>query len=350
MLKIGLNGFGRIGRAIFRINSEKKAFAIVAINDINPDTKNLAYLLQYDSAYGKFPERVSSTKNKIIIGKSKINVFHKDRVSQAPWEKHKVDIIIDSSGAHQNVIDSRKCLKKGIESVVITHASKEVDFNFVFGVSEDKFKLNKHKIVSSSICDVVAFAPIAKKIEEFYGINHVFVTTLHPWLQYQNLLDNSVPSISYPGTTYEHYVLGRASTISLIPKPTTVGTVSKQLLPFLRGKLSAYSFRIPVGNVSSADLTFELKKKITKKQVNNLFKNLAKKKSSVFGYTKEPLVSIDFIKNKNSVVVDGRWTSILNNRYLKLVIWYDNEWGYSKHVVDVVSFIGSKIKERGIKK
>lgn len=349
MLKVGLNGFGRIGRAIFRINAEKKLFNIVAINDINPDIKNMAYLLKYDSEYGIYLGNVvvrACSENELAVDGNNIKVFHQERISSVPWHDLDIDIVIDASGVHNNVIESRNCLKGRVKNVVITHSPREVDFDFVFGVNENMFDADKHKIVSSSICDVIAFAPVAMKLGNKFGINYVFVTTIHPWLQYQNLLDGASHSVEYPGFIYSHYVLGRASPASLIPKPTTVCDVSKRILPWLQGKISCLSFRVPTPLVASADLTFELSKKTSKEEVNAIFRNLAETDNRIFGYNEEPLVSVDFSRCEKSVVVDGRWTDVLGDYYLKLVIWYNNEWGYSNRVVDIVSFIGKKLRNQ----
>jgi glyceraldehyde 3-phosphate dehydrogenase len=344
-LKVGINGFGRIGRAILRINALKNNFKIVAINDINPDTENLAYLLNYDSQYGRFSGEIGvNNDSEMIVNGNLIKVFHEAIISNVPWDDMDVDVVIDASGIQNNVIESRNCLRGSVKNVIITHTPpvSDIDFSFVFGVNDDGFDYKRHKIISSSICDVIAFTPVAKNIEMHFGIKHVFITTLHPWLQYQNLLDGPSASVRYPGATYHAYVLGRASTNSLIPKPTTVGSASLYVLPFLKDKISCYSFRVPIGHVSSADLTFELGKKVTKEVINDLFKELANKNNKVFGYNEEPLVSMDFAQTEQSVIVDGRWTNVLNDRYLKLVIWYDNEWGYSSKVVDTVEFIGDK--------
>lgn len=338
-MKIGINGFGRIGRAIYRINLRDKDFEVVAVNDINPDIENIAYTLKYDSTYGILPEEVSTGTKSIYIGEDRFKVFNYKSTLDVPWGDLDVDIVIDSSGVQQNVIDSKFIDAK---NVIITYSPPEkyLDTSVVFGVNENEFKPKHHKVVSSSICDTVAFTPVAKILDDIYGINHVFITTLHPWLQYQNLLDGQSASVVYPGTSYPSYVLGRASTESLIPKPTTVGNACLYVMPELEDKISCYSFRVPIGHISAADLTFELDSKITKDEINELF---IESQNDYIGYNDEPKVSIDFLKDEHSVIVDGRWTQVMNDKYLKLVIWYDNEWGYSKRVMDLCNLIKSLV-------
>jgi glyceraldehyde 3-phosphate dehydrogenase len=333
MIKVGINGFGRIGRAIFRINSKYNLFDITEINDINPDINNIAYTLQYDSSYGKFNKEIKVKSDGLKVDNKTIKVHNQKDISNVDWD---VDILIDSSGIPANASKARK-LKA--EHVLITHTpdKKFIDSTYVFGADSSP---PIGKVISTSICDTVAFAPVAKALDNTYGIEHVFITTLHPWLSYQNLLDGSAPNLSY-GDDISSFVLGRASPQSLIAKPTTVGDATLYVMPELKDKISCYSFRVPTAHVTASDLTFELKTRTTKDMINDLFYNLSLHFPGVYGYNTEPLVSVDFLGNEQSVVVDGRWTSVLNEQYLKLVIWYDNEWGYSKKVVDLVRLIES---------
>ena len=188
MLKIGINGFGRIGRAIFRINMKKRCFKVVAINDINPDSENLAYLLKYDSTYGRLEDDVRGEDSSIIINKKeKVRVYHKEHVDEVPWEKAGVDIVIDSSGIHDNVLRAPKLAKRGIKKSIITYVPDEVDKMVIMGVNHDEIDFDKDFVISSSICDASAFAPVIQVLDNEYGVDQGFLTTLHPWLQYQNL-------------------------------------------------------------------------------------------------------------------------------------------------------------------
>lgn len=346
MLRVGINGFGRIGRAIFRINAQNSAFRVVAVNDINPDIDNWAYMLRYDSFYGTLKDKIAREKNGseyLIAGEERFRCFNYSEIDKVPWSEEDVDVIIDASGIKQNRKSVDACLKGSVKKYIYTNAEADVDLSLVFGVNEKEYNNKKHNVISSTICDAIAFTPLADVINREYGINHCFLTTLHPWLGYQNLLDGPSKSISYPGTIYGSYELGRATTEALIPKPTTVGEVSERVLPFLKGKVSSYSYRVPTPVVCSADITLELSRPADRDSVNELFRSLADKEDGVFGYNEEPLISKDFMGAEYSLIVDGRWTSVMNSKYLKLVIWYDNEWGYSNKVVELVKLIGRGI-------
>ena len=342
---VGINGFGRIGRAIFRILMQKKCFDAIVINDINPDNKNLAYQLKYDSLYGKLDYDITADDEGITVNGKKVYVYHEKKIDEVPWEKHDVKRVICSSGVFDNVVRSRNLKEKGIKQSIITHSPDEkvLDKSIIMGVNEEELDVKKDMVISSSICDAIAFAPVAKALHNSYGIDHGFVTTLHPWLQYQNLLDGPSPSWSMPGHIFSHYTLGRASTLSLLPKPTTTVMAASKVLKFLEGKFYSFSYRIPTAAVCSSDVSVKLNKKVTKEEVINLFKEEERKqKFKIFYNNFEPLVSIDFKGMEHSVIVDQRWTAVNDGNYLKLILWYDNEWGYSSRVVDLVNYMFEK--------
>ncbi len=343
MLNVGINGFGRIGRAIFRINKNKNVFNIVAINDINPDNNNMAYLLKYDSTYGRLDDDITAGKESIMInGKTKVFVYHKGNVDEVPWDRHDIDVVIDSSGIHENILRARKLREKGIKKCIITYSpDKElVDKTIIMGANEDKIDFENDFVISSSICDANAFAPVINLLNENFEVDHGFLTTLHPWLQYQNLLDGPSDSFAYPGDIYQHYVLGRASLPSLIPKPTSCITASCKVLDFLNDKFMSFSYRVPTAIVSSADISVKLNKKTNRDEIISLFKNEEKKqKIKIFLNNEEPLVSADFKGCEYSVVIDHRWTMVNKANYLKIVLWYDNEWGYSSRVIDLIKYL-----------
>ena len=335
MLKVGINGFGRIGRAIFRINLSEKAFEVVMINDINPDNGNIGYTLKYDSTYGKLNNKVKSSKTGLEIDGAFIEVTHKSSIDEVNWKKNKVDIVIDSSGVVENIKKARNL--KGISKCIVTHSPDMslVDKTIILGVNEKEIN-DDDFVLASSICDANAFAPVANLLNKKFGIEHGFVTTLHPWLNYQNLLDGPSKSFAYPDKIHHEYALGRASPNALIPKPTSCIDATCKVLPDLVGKISSHSFRVPTSIVSSAVPSLKLKEKATKDQILELFKEAEASQSfPIFHNTSKPLISTDFIGSSYSVVIDNRWTS-LNHNYLKLVLWYDNEWGYSSRVVDLV--------------
>ncbi len=342
--KVGINGLGRIGRAVLRITLEHPDIDIVCINDINPDINNIAYLIKYDSTYGRLEKSIAVTGDTITIGnEKKLRVYRHENISDVPWNKEGVDIVIDSSGVKQNLINARKLKTQGVRHCIVTNAPQEdeVDIAIILGVNHDDFKPERHFLISSSICDANAFSPTAHVLDKKFGIKHGFLTTLHPWLNYQNLLDG--PSISYatPGKIHDHYALGRGSTNSLIPKTTSAISASCKVLKNLTGKFLSMSYRIPTMIVSSADLSVELEEKVNVDTIQSVFEEEEKnQKWNIFFNNKEALVSTDFTGSSYSAVIDHRWIYMNEHNYLKMVLWYDNEWGYSSRVVDLVRYIG----------
>ena len=340
MLKVGINGFGRIGRAIFRINLKKKLFNVVAINDINPSCDNMSYLLKYDSHYGGLSNDIKSENDSIIVDSNvPVDVYHKKGICDVPWQENDVDVVIDSSGVHENLILARKLSNTSVKHCIVTHSPDEVDKTIIFSVNEEELCAD-HFMVSSSICDANAFTPVMNVLHREFTIEHGFLTTLHPWLEYQNILDGPSRSFAYPGAIHEHFPLGRASTESIIPKTTSCISASSKVLDFLDNKFQCLSYRIPTPLVSSADVSVKLEKKTTKQDVIELFKaEQSSQKIHVFHNNFEPLVSKDFVGMDYSVILDHRWTAINQFNYLKLILWYDNEWGYGSRVVDLVRYI-----------
>ena len=344
MIKIGINGCGRIGRAITRIISNSQNIKITAINDIDDDVKNLAYLLKYDSIYGKFKQQVKAEKkNQIYVGNNKINFYSKEVINDVPWHKHNIDIVIDSSGVEKNVINSKKIIGSKLSKVLITHSpDKNIDFTLILGVNEKKYDNKKHNIISSSICDASALGPILYQLEKYYGIESGYVTTLHPRLSYQNLLDGSLKSVSNPGHNWKDYSLGRDSIVNLIPKKTTAVKAVTKCIKSLTNKISGMSFRVPTSIVCASDITVKLSSKATKMKLLSHFKRLSVSQKNIFGFQEDPLVSLDHLGTTRSVIVDANFIDVIDTNLLKMVIWYDNEWGYSNRVVDIAKFIYKK--------
>lgn len=345
-IPIGINGVGRIGRAVLRIVLQRNDLEVVAINDINPDIHNIGYLIKYDSTYGRLPHSVEVEGDRIVIGGEKsIRVSHHGDIASVPWKELGADIVVDSSGVRQNLIAARGLKSKGVRRVIVTNSppEKDVDATIILGANQDTFDPRRHFLVSSSICDANAFVPVADILDKNFGIEHGFLTTLHPWLSYQNLLDG--PSISYatPGQIHDHYALGRASVGSLIPKTTSAISASEKVLKHLKGRFLSMSFRIPTMISSAADLSVQLKSKTDAAAIRRLFEDEEKKQSwKILHNNKEALVSADFTGVEHSAVVDHRWLMINEHNYLKMVLWYDNEWGYSSRVADLAAFMGQK--------
>jgi glyceraldehyde 3-phosphate dehydrogenase len=348
MLRIGINGFGRIGRAIFRSNLNKKKFKVVAINDINPDIGNLVYQLNYDTLYDRLEDKFEFEKDFIYSNHDNVKVFHQKHIDEVDWKSCEVDIVIDSSGILDNVLRAKEAIKKqNLKKIVVTHSPNEVDFTMVLGANEDKLDLSKHDVISSSICDATALSPIIKTIKENFGIKSGYITTLHPWLNYQNLMDGPASSWSVPGEIYHHYALGRSAIGNMIPKPTSALSATFKVIEDLdENIIGSFSYRTPTAIVGSADITLNLNKKSSRKEIIDIFHNIENTQQwDIIHNNIEPLVSLDFKKSEFSAVVDHRWTDVIQGDVLKLVLWYDNEWGYSTRVVDQVAYISSKLEQ-----
>lgn len=348
MIRIGINGFGRIGRAVTRQILLSKDCNLVAINELDPDIKNLGYLLKYDSIYGRFPKdiKVKDKDKALFCSGRKIKVYSHDKTEQVPWEKHAIDVLIDATGVRTNVVASRNLVKARVPKIVITHSPPEsdIDFTFILGVNETEYDPKRHRLISSSICDATAIAPVLYEINRKWGVESAFVTTLHPWLSYQNLLDGFLSSVASPGHFWKDYSLGRNSALNLIPKDTTAAAAVLKVLPELKNKLDAISFRVPTNIVSASDLSILVKFKTTADEVNSFFKLMAKKKNDIFELQEDFLVSSDHLGTSKSAVIDSIRTKVLDSRFIKMVIWYDNEWGYSSKVVQIAKFVSSKRK------
>ncbi len=345
MINVGINGLGRIGRAILRINALSDTFKIVAINDTNPSNENLKYMLKYDSTYGVFDKTLEVDDNSITIdGNESIPIHHEERISDVPWDDYSTDIVIDSSGIHENLLFKNELKSKGVRHQIVTNTpdSDEIDKYVIMGVNENSLTKDSF-LISSSICDASAVAPVVNVLNKKYGIEHGFLTTLHPWLSYQNLLDGPSRSFAYPGTIIDNFSLGRASLNAIIPKTTSAIRASAKVLGYLNDKFQSLSFRVPTSIVSTADITVKLDSDGDKEEIIDLFKKEEQEQTrNIFLNNFDPLISTDFIKSKYSAIIDHRWTEINSSNYLKLVLWYDNEWGYSSRVVDLVKLLESK--------
>lgn len=343
MIKIGINGFGRIGRSITRIISSKKDLKIVAINEINNDLDNLGYLLKYDTIYGKLKNKINVTKSEIKIDNKRTKFFCKKDITEVPWNKLGIDVVIDATGVAKNVKDAKKIIKNNVKKIVITHSpDKNIDFTMIMGVNEKSYNYRKHDLVSSSICDASAIGPVLKELDENFKIETGFVTTLHPRLSYQNLLDGSLKSVSSPGHNWKNFSLGRDSISNLIPKQTTAIKAVTKCISGLNNKISGLSFRIPTSIVCASDLTIKVKNDASVDNVNKIFKKLSITKSKIFEFETNSLVSSDYLGTNKSVIIDSKFTNVMNKQLIKMVIWYDNEWGYSNRVVDIVKYILKK--------
>ena len=341
-MRIGINGFGRIGRAIARIAFDAPDIEVVVVNELDKDLENFAYLLAFDTVYGRYHKPVSVRNDKLDVAGSEIAVFNEARITDVPWSDYKIDVLIEATGVATNVIDCRKVLGSAYpRKVVVTNANKNVDTTVLIGANCDQYDPDAHDVVSSSICDANAVLPVLKLLDEKWGIESAFLTTLHPLLAYQNVTDGPLSSISNPGHTWTDYSLGRATYGNLIPKDTTAGNACLTVLPNLDGKLDALSFRVPTIIVSASDFSVNVGRPITVEAFHEAVADLAAAFPRSVMLENRPLVSSDYTGVEQSCIVDQRRTKVVGDRFIKIVSWYDNEWGYSSRVLDVARLVAS---------
>jgi len=325
MIKVGINGFGRIGRAVFKIAQTSKLFEVVAINDIT-DAKTLTHLLKYDSVYGRFNADIRTSNDEIMVNDKKIKVFSINDPSQIPWESLGVEIVIESSGKFTDRDSASKHLRGSVKKVIITAPAKKEDITIVLGVNEDKYNPKEHHIISNASCTTNAFALMVKVLHENFGIERGLMTTVHSFTNDQRVHD----------LPHKDLRRARAASLNIIPTSTGAATTIFRIYPELEGKIDAMSLRVPTPTVSIVDFSAVLKKEVSKEEINSAFKSAQNK---YIGYTDEPLVSSDFIGDERSVIIDGNLTQVVDRNFVKVFGWYDNEWGYSKRVVDLVEYI-----------
>ncbi len=335
--RIAINGFGRIGRAITKINIERNIFDLVIVNDINPDINNLFYLLKYDSTYGVFNKDLKVIDRSIYINNKKIDFFSHNNLEDVDWNKYDIDIVIDSSGVESNTLRCKKIIsEKKVKNAIITHSTDLSNKEIIFGInSEDE--LEEFSCISSSICDANAAAHVLSWLDDEYGIINGSITTLHPWLSYQNLIDGPSISQSNPGIIWKDYALGRSSVDNIIPKKTTVMSAIERVLPKLKNKIISFSYRIPTSIVASADIFLNLRDNISLEDLEKFLKEKTMHRNLIY-LNYESLTAKDYEKSPFSAIIDMQWLEC-NNNSVKLVLWYDNEWGYSSRVIDLVQLL-----------
>ena len=342
-IKVGLNGLGRIGRHIFKMCIDDPLIEIVGINEVNPDLNNWVYTLNYDSIYGQSKHKAEIKNKKIICNKRSIFTSMCNDIDQVKWKDWDAKIIIDASGVLQNTLKSKTIIKQNLaEKIIFTNSPNNVDFTMVLGVNENKYKPRKHHLIGASICDATAIAPVSKIIDSLFKIKLGYVTTLHPWLSYQNLMDGPSSSWSVPGEVYHHYALGRSAIGNMIPKPTSAMDAVFKVLPSITRNIGSFSYRTPTQIIGSADLSFLVEKSTSKDEIIKAlidFQNY--QKYPILKLTNNPLVSMDYIGEKFSAIVDTRWLDVINSELIKIVLWYDNEYGYCCNVINQIKYIDS---------
>ncbi len=331
-VKIAINGFGRIGRNVFRASQGNKDIEIVAINDLT-DTKTLAHLLKWDSTFGEFKHDVKAGDGKIIVDGKEIAVLAKRDPAELPWKDLKVDITLECTGLFLDKASAGKHITAGARKVLISAPAKDPDATFVIGVNEHTYDPKAHHIISNASCTTNCLAPFTKVIHETFGIVHGLMNTIHSYTNDQNLLD----------LPHKDLRRARAAALSIIPTSTGAAKAVSLVLPELKGKLDGMSLRVPTPNVSVVDVVFEVSKKTTKEEVNAALKAAADGKlKGILQFEEAPLVSIDFKGNPHSSIIDAALTTVMEGTMVKIISWYDNEWGYSNRLRDLAIMVAKK--------
>jgi glyceraldehyde 3-phosphate dehydrogenase len=332
-IKVGINGFGRIGRNIYRAALADPAIEIVAVNDIT-DPKTLAHLLKYDSILGNLPNTVTHTDNSISVDGKSIRVFKVKDPAELDWPSVGAEIVIESTGLFTTGEAARKHLRGPVKKVIISAPATDPDFTVVLGVNDKAYDNAKHHVISNASCTTNCLAPVAKVIQDTFGITVGTMTTIHSYTNDQKLLDLPHPDLRR----------ARAAAISMIPTSTGAAKALHLVIPELKGKLDGYAMRVPTPNVSVVDLTVITDKPVTAEAANAALRRAAEgPMKGILAYTEEELVSADFKGNPNSSIVDAGFTRVVGNNCLKVLAWYDNEWGYSCRCRDLVKFLSAKL-------
>ena len=333
MLKVGVNGFGRIGRNFLRASLESGAnFEIVGINDLT-DNATLAHLLKYDSILGRLKMPVTFTDTTITVGGKSISVSAERDPANIPWGKLGVDIVVESTGIFTKAADAQKHITAGAKKVIISAPATDEDITIVMGVNHEKYDSSKHNIISNASCTTNCLAPMAKVLNDEFGIVRGLMTTIHAYTNDQVILD-------FP---HKDLRRSRAAALSIIPTSTGAAKAISLVLPELKGKLDGYALRVPVPTGSATDLTVELAKEVSVAQINAALKKASEGSLKCYlTYTEDPIVSADIVTDPSSCIVDAGLTKVIGTT-AKVVGWYDNEWGYSNRLVDLIQFIGKTL-------
>jgi glyceraldehyde 3-phosphate dehydrogenase len=332
-IKVGINGFGRIGRNIYRASLGDPAIEIVAVNDIT-DPKTLAHLLKYDSILGNLTNKITFGDDSISVDGKSIKVFKVRDPAQLDWASVGVEIVIESTGLFTSGPEARKHLRGPVKKVIISAPATDPDHTLVLGVNDKTYDSSKHHVVSNASCTTNCLAPVAKVLQDTFGIVHGTMTTIHSYTNDQKLLD----------LPHKDLRRARAAALSMIPTSTGAAKALHVVIPELKGKLDGYAMRVPTPNVSVVDLTVTTEKPATVEAVNSALRRAAEgPMKGILAYTEEELVSADFKGNPNSSIVDAGFTKVVAGNCIKVLAWYDNEWGYSCRCRDLIKFMAGKL-------
>ncbi len=333
-VKVGINGFGRIGRNAFKLMMEKypNDIDVVAINDLT-DAKTLAHLLKYDSIYGQFDGKIEVGENSLVVNGKEIRIFAERDPANIPWGNLGVQVVLESTGLFTKKEKAEAHIKGGAKKVVISAPATDEDITIVLGVNEDKYDPAKHHVISNASCTTNCLAPFAKVVLENFGIKKGLMTTIHSYTNDQRILD----------LPHSDLRRARAAAMNIIPTKTGAAKAVALVIPELAGKFNGFALRVPTPTVSAVDMVIETEKPVTKDDVNNALRAAAEGYlKGIMGYSEDPLVSQDFRGDQRSSIIDGLSTMVMGDNMVKIVAWYDNEWGYSTRVADLIDFMAKK--------
>lgn len=335
MIKVGINGFGRIGRNVFKalVANYATELQVVGINDLT-DAATLKHLLKYDSLYGKFNGTVEAKENSIVVNDEEIKIFAERDPKNIDWNSLGAEIVIECTGFFTDATKANAHLGGTVKKVIISAPAKNEDITIVLGVNEEKYDAAAHNIISNASCTTNCLAPFAKVLDQEFGIVKGLMTTIHSYTGDQRLLD----------APHSDMRRARAAVESMVPTTTGAAKAVSLVLPQLKGKLNGFSLRVPTPTVSCTDLVCELSKNVTAEQVNAALKNASETSmKGILGYSEEPLVSIDYRGDERSSIIDAQSTMVIGDNMVKVVAWYDNEWGYSNRLADLTKFVADRL-------
>jgi glyceraldehyde 3-phosphate dehydrogenase len=337
MAKVAINGLGRIGKMVLwhYIETKPDNLDIVVANGGSGTPEDLAYMLKFDSVHGRFPASVEYTDNSLIVDGKEIKIVSERDPAKLPWKEMGIDIVIEATGKFTERSAAAKHLEAGAKKVIITAPGKNVDHTFVLGVNENEYDPANHHVVSNASCTTNSLAPVMKILEDEFGVESALVTTVHAYTSSQVTIDKKKPG---------KHRRGRAAAINIIPTTTGAAKATIEVIPNLKGKMHAMALRVPVADVAVTDISVTLKKEVTADELNKKFEEYANgKMKGILGITYEEVVSTDMIGNPNSSTIDALSTSVVDGNKAKILTWYDNEFGYSRRVLELASLIASKL-------
>lgn len=336
MTRVAINGFGRIGRMVFRQAIKESAFEIVAINASYP-SETLAHLIKYDTVHGKFDGTVEAFEDHLLVDGKMIRLLNNRDPKELPWTDLGVEVVIEATGKFNSKEKAILHVEAGAKKVILTAPGKNEDVTIVVGVNEDQLDITKHTVISNASCTTNCLAPVVKVLDEQFGIENGLMTTVHAYTDDQKNIDNP----------HKDLRRARACGQSIIPTTTGAAKALAKVLPHLNGKLHGMALRVPTPNVSLVDLVVDVKRDVTVEAINDAFKTVANGAlKGIVEFSEEPLVSIDFNTNTHSAIIDGLSTMVMGDRKVKVLAWYDNEWGYSRRVVDLVTLVVDELAKQ----